>query len=105
MSKTIYVRGGQPVCRHGGGDGWAWLVGVIIGGVVLFESSKPHKAAHPAPVPPAPAPPPKVITITHHVTKVVHDHPFLSGWQFVVVVAILAVMVVGGLSVARHLRP
>jgi hypothetical protein len=48
------------------------------------------------------AAPVKVVTRT--VTRTVVAHPALSGTDVVLIFLIIAVMVVGGLSVARHLR-
>lgn len=102
MSRVAYR--GYPVCNHGSPlPPLLAAVAIVLGFGYYYDQAHPK---HPHPVAaPAPAPaPPKVITITHQVTRVVHDHPLLSGWQLVAVVAIVAVMVVGGLSVARHLR-
>jgi hypothetical protein len=47
---------------------------------------------------------PQVKVVTHTIVRTVASHPLLSGTQVVWITLILAVAVVGGLSVAARLR-
>jgi len=88
----------QIECRHHRhGAGTAVVAVAVIVSLAAYIYERGYEAARRLGTPA-----PKVITRT--VTKTVTAHPALSGTDVVLITLIIAAMIVGGLSVARHLR-
>jgi hypothetical protein len=104
------VRFAAPPPRQQGGG---LLAPVIAAVVVLCFGYFYDKAKHPAataaaraaasPSPSASASPsPRPVPTVTEITRVVNAHPLLSGWQIVLICVIAAVIILGGLSLARR---
>lgn len=100
--KIIYVPE-APLCPRGHGGGGRVVLGSIAV-VVAFFWAIGEAAKKTAKTVATPAPKPQVKVVTHTIIKTVASHPLLSGAQIVWIVLIVAVMVVGGISVAARLR-
>lgn len=87
--------------RHGGsGVTPIWLLASLAFAVAFIEGGDHDHHHHAAAVKtsaPSPAPHP---VITHTITRVVASHPLVSGWQFVVIAAIIAAVAAIALAVA-----
>lgn len=117
--RRTHIRFAAPAAGQGGGRGrgnGGPLGPVIAAAAVLGFGYFYDKARHPAaaaaaavrasaspsPSPSASPSPRPAPTVTEVTTRVVNAHPLLTGWQVVLICVIAAVLILGGLSLARR---
>jgi hypothetical protein len=99
---VVYYPAGEPPRRKRSGVPAVIWPGIPIGlAAAIILGGGFSKPGHPAAPHPA-APAPKPVVITHTITKVVHDHPLLSGGQVLIALGILAFLVIAVVAIRRH---